>query len=187
VSAITTTVYKYNRYANWMLILYCLATLGLFIFSAGLSSTGVIIYCVLLFGLPVYVGMNPKSFLSVRRVDDRALTISNGSIRFGESLFDIRILNNLSIFIFAFDNFAHEQVGPNGRTSRCLESGDKNTISFSYLDDEYAFTFFLANYDQYKELYTIIADWQKNLIPVKARSAFDAGYIAEQIGRYGLV
>jgi hypothetical protein len=182
---ITTTVYKYNRYANWMLILYCVATLGLFIYSSSLSSTGVIIYCVLLFGLPIYVGMNPKSFLSVRSVDDRALTISSGSIRFGESLFDIQLLNNLSIFIYAFDNFAHEQ-STNGSTSRVLESGDKNTISFTYLDDEYAFTFFLANYDQYKELYTIVADWQKNLIPVKARSAFDAGYIAEQIARYGI-
>jgi hypothetical protein len=184
---ITTTVYKYNRYANWMLILYCLATLGLFIFSSDLSSAGVIIYCVLLFGLPVYVGMNPKSFLSVRSVDDRALTISSDSIRYGENLFDIRLLNNLSIFIYAFDNFAHEQVGPDGLTCRYLESGDKNTISFSYLDDEYVFTFFLANYYQYKELYIIVGEWQKNLIPVKARSAFDAGYIAEQIARYGLV
>ncbi len=183
--AITTFVYKYNRYANWMLILYCLATLGLFIFSSGLSSTGVIIYCVLLFGLPIYVGMNPKSFMSVRRVDDRKLTISTDNICYGESLFDIRILNNLTVYIYAFDNFTHEQLGADGRTSRSMEDGDKNTISFIYLEEEYAFTFFLANYDQYKELYNIIADWQKNLIPVKARSAFDAGYIREQIERYG--
>jgi hypothetical protein len=183
---VTTTVYKYNRYANWMLILYCLAALGLFIFSSGLSSLGVIIYCALLFGLPIYVGINPKSFLSVRRVDDRVLTISNDSIRFGDSLFDIRLLNNLSIFIYAYDNFAHEQSS-NGSPTHVLESGDKNTIHFIYLDEEYELTFFLANYNQYKELYTIVADWQKNLIPVKARSAFDDGYITEQIRRYGLV
>ena len=184
---VTTIVYKYNRYANWMLILYCLATLGLFICSSSLSSIGVIIYCVLLFGLPIYVGMNPKSFLSVRRIDDRTLTISNYSIRYGESLFDILLLNDLSIFIYAFDNFAHEQSNPDGVEIRFLESGDKNTISFIYLDEEYEFTFFLANYDQYKELYNIVAYWQKNLIPVKARSAFDAGYITEQLGRYGIL
>ncbi len=184
---VTTTVYKYNRYANWMLILYCLAALGLFIFSSGLSSIGVIIYCVFLFGLPIYVGMNPKSFLSIRRVDDLTLTISNDSIRYGENLFDIRLLNDLSIFIYAFDNFAHEQTSGNGMTTRVLEDDDKNTIHFFYLDKEYEFTFFLANYNQYKELYAIVADWQKNLIPVKARSAFDDGYITEQIREYGFV
>ena len=59
--AITTRVYLYNRYALWLLIFYCLATLGMFLFSPQLSNLGVGIYAAILFGLPIYTGIRQKS------------------------------------------------------------------------------------------------------------------------------
>ena len=180
---ITVPVYRYSPYATWMLVLYCIATLGLFFLSPQLSSLGVGIYCAILFGLPVYTGLNPRSVFSIRSTDKNPLTIASTFIRHGERSFDIFQVEDLEIYIYSFDGFRHEQMG-RGRRVIFMEEGNQNTIRFKYVSETFDYSFYLVDFEHYTILFEIISGWQGKLIPLSARSAFEDDYIRDQMRKY---
>jgi hypothetical protein len=184
---ITTLVYQYKRYAPWMLVGYCLMILGFFILSALLPTTAVIIYCAVLFALPVYAAIYPKSVFSVRSWDDRKLCIGAENISWEGRDMPVGELENLEIYIFAFDDFKHREDGFNGRQHEAIEPGDENKLDFDFQGKSFDFTFFLSDYAQYTDLLQIIENWEHAGYAYHARAAFEPEYIAREMRFFGFL
>lgn len=183
---ITTTVYKYNRYAPWILGVYCILLVSLFIFSAYLPPVLVGICAAVLLLLPVYSVIKRKSIFSIRSVDERLLSIEANNVYWDGATIPLNDVTKLSIYLYAFENFRHAESGLMSPSSRTTEYGDQNKLSFDYQDKEYDFTFYLSNYLQYQTALQIIKAWQSAGYEVKARTAFADAYIQQEVARYGV-
>ena len=89
----------------------------------------------------------------------------------------------LSIYLFAFENFRHRELGV-GQPTSASEFGDQNKLNFVFQNKEYDFTFYLENYIQYRTVLQIISSWQKAGYDISARSAFDDAYIQSEMAYY---
>ena len=182
--AITTSVYKYKPYAAWMIGVYCVLLVALFMLSPQLPSVLVGIVAAILLLIPIYGAIRPKSFFSVRSVDERKLSISIESMRWDGMTIPIKEVTDLKIYLFAFDNFRHEEMGASGLTTTTTEFGDQNKLNFVFQEKEYDFTFYLGDFLQYQTMLKIIKAWQDAGYEVSARSAFDYSYIQKQVEYY---
>jgi hypothetical protein len=181
---ITTTVYKYNPYAPWILGVYCILLFVLFIFSPSLPSLIVGITAVVLLLLPVYAAIRRRSFFSIRSVDDRRLSIDAENIYWDGLTIPVQDVTGLNIYLYAFEDFKHRETSL-ARTA--TEFGDQNKLSFKFQDTEYDFTFYIADHIQYRTLLQIINAWQNAGHDVLARTAFEYSYIQEQIAHYSRI
>jgi len=147
---------------------------------------GVVVGIFLL--LPIYGAIRPASFFSVRSVDERRLAMDAENIFWDERTMPVKDVTRLSIYLFAFENFRHREMGASGLTTITTEYGDQNKLSFKFQDKEYDFTFYLGDYSQYRAVLQIISAWQKTGCHLSARSAFEDSYIQSEIlymrGRY---
>ena len=182
---LTTTVYKYKRFAPWMIGLLAFATILFFFLSPTFPPImNVIGVALLIFGA-VYSALRPKSIFSLRTVDDRKLTITPDELIWGTVIMPINEVKKLEIYIHAFDAFRHRSSGSSMRKLGTSEYGDKNTIAFMYRDIRYDFIFYLGTFDHYDILVQIIQGWRDKGIDLSARSAFSDSYIREQNSIYG--
>jgi len=182
--SITTSVYKYKPYAPWMLGAYCILLVLLFFLSPRMPSLAVGIIAAILLLLPIYAAIRPKSFFSIRSVDERKLSIDSGNVYWDGLTIPIKATGKLSIYLFSFDNFRHRELGVNGRNTLAIEYGDQNTLNFVFQNKQYAFTFYLGDYKQYRTVLQIISAWQKAGCEVSARCAFDDQYIQGEMAYF---
>lgn len=177
---LTTTVYKYNRYAPWLILLYLTSTILFFVFSKSLPQEATLIAVAFFVSVPIFAGIRSKSIFSLRSVDARELTLNPEEIMWGNWVVPIHEVNNLSIYIFAFDSFKHiEGIG-----SRQTEFGDKNKLEFKYRGVKYDLTFFLGTFEDYDTLVQIIETWRASGIKLSARTAFEDAYIRQHVNQY---
>jgi hypothetical protein len=182
--SLTTSVYKYKRYAPWMVVAYLVATVLLFSMSEYLPSWFILIAVTFFISIPIYTAIYPKSIFSLRSVDERQLTLNPDEIVWGNWLVPIHDVSNLSVYIFAFDTFQHYQFGPKTKNI-VTEYGDKNKLEFTYRGVQYDLTFYLGNFEHYHTLVQIIEVWRADGINLSARSAFADEYIREQVRLHG--
>ncbi len=182
--SITTSVYKYKPYAPWIIGTYCILLVTLFMVSTQLPAVVVGICAAILLSIPIYAAIKPKSFFSVRSVDDRKLSINKESIVWDAMTMPVKDLTKLSIYLFSFDNFRHEELGASGLRTTTTEDGDKNKLNFVFGDKEYDFTFYIGNFSQYQIMLKIINAWQDAGYEVSARSAFDYSYVQKEVEFY---
>ena len=182
--SITTSVYKYKPYAPWIIGGYCVLLVTLFMVSAQLPALIVGICAAILLSIPIYAAIKPKSIFSVRSVDDRKLLINKESIIWDGMTMLIKDVSELSIYLFSFDNFRHEELGASGLRTTTTEDGDKNKLNFVFGGKEYDFTFYIGNFSQYQIMLKIIKAWQDAGYEVSARSAFDYSYIQKEVEFY---
>jgi hypothetical protein len=179
--SITTSVYKYQRYAPWILGAYCLSLILLFLLSPFMSSVPVGIAASLLLMLPIYVAIRPKSLFSVRSVDERKLSMDAEHIYWSGVTIPVKEVAELKIYLFAFDNFRHRETGTSGLQTMATEYGDQNKLSFRFENKAYDFTFYLGDYIQYRAVSQIISAWQRAGYRLSARSAFEDSFIQKEI------
>ena len=182
--SITTFVYKYKAYAPWMLGVYSILLLFVFFISPFISQLAVGIAITVLLLLPVYAAIRPKSFFSVRSIDERKLSMDAENIIWDGVTIPVQKVEGLSIYLFAFDNFRHREVGATGIRNTKAEYGDQNKLNFVFQGKEYDFTFYLGDYPQYFAVLQIVNEWQAAGIQVSARSAFDHAYIQRETAYY---
>ena len=182
---IITSVYKYRPYAPWMLGAYCLLLVFLFFFSAHMPPVVVGIIAAFLLLLPIYAALKPKSFFSLRAVDERKLSIDAENIFWDGVTMPVKDVKKLSIYLFAFDNFQHRGTGGGVINTKTTEFGDQNKLSFRYQNKNYDFTFFLGNFLQYRTTLQIIQAWQKAGYAVFVRTAFEYSEIESEMKYYG--
>jgi Ca2+/Na+ antiporter len=182
---LTTTVYKYKRSAPWMLALMVLATVLFFYYSSKLNPLINLLGIALLIFFAIYAVLRPKSIFSIRSVDDRKLEITPDELIWGTLRMPVGEVEELDIYIFAFDSFKHQSSGPLGRKAYVTEYGDKNTIAFMYRGVKYDLIFYLGTFKHYDILYKIIQSWREKGIKFSARSAFEDSYIREQVKKLG--
>ena len=167
-----------------MIGVYCVLLVALFMLSPQLPSVLVGIVAAILLLIPIYGAIRPKSFFSVRSVDERKLSIGTESMRWDGMTIPIKEVTDLKIYLFAFDNFRHEEMGASGLRTTTTEFGDQNKLNFVFQDNEYDFTFYLGDFLQYQTMLKIIKVWQDAGYEVSARSAFDYSYIQKQVEYY---
>jgi Ca2+/Na+ antiporter len=182
---LTTTVYKYKRSAPWMLGLMVLGTVLFFYYSSSLPAFVNLIGIALLIFLAVYAVLRPKSIFSIRSVDDRKLELTPDELIWGTLRMPIQEVENLDVYIFAFDTFKHHTTSLMGRKATVTEYGDKNTIAFTYRGVKYDLIFYLGTFNHYDVLAKIIQRWREKGIDFSARSAFEDSYIREQVKKFG--
>ena len=182
---LTTTVYKYRRSAPWMLALMVLGTVLFFYYSSSLPAYVNLIGIAVLIFLAIYAVLRPKSIFSIRSVDDRKLEITPDELIWGTLRMPIGEVENLDIYIFAFDTFKHHTTSLMGRKATATEYGDKNTIAFMYRGVKYDLIFYLGTFKHYDVLAKIIQRWREKGIEFTARSAFEDSYIREQVKKFG--
>ena len=180
---ITTTVYKYRRYAPWILGAYCILLVTLFILSPYMSSVTVGILVGVLLLLPIYAAIQPKSIFAVRSVDERKLSMDAENIEWDGHTIPLKDVDDLNIYLFSFENFRHRELGVGFKT-RTSEYGDQNKLNFEYRDKKYDFTFYLGDYTQYRTALQIISAWQKAGYDISARAAFDHNYIQAEMAYF---
>ena len=178
---LTTTVYKYRRYAPLMMVAITAGTILSFLAGSPLNILGIIT----LVGLAIYAGIKPKSIFSVRTVDERKLSFTAEEITWGNWLLPIHELENIDINIYAFDTFRHHLGNPNRSRTLTIEYGDRNTLAFSYRNTKYALTFYLGTFEHYDTLVKIMEMWREKGINFSAKSMFTDSYIREQVKLYG--
>jgi len=180
---ITTTVYKYRRYAPWILAAYCILLVTIFILSPSMSSVTVGIVVGVLLLLPIYAAIQPKSIFAVRSVDERKLSMDSRNIVWDGRTIPLEEVTDLNIYLFSFENFRHRETGV-GFKMRATEYGDQNKLNFEFKDKKYDFTFYLGDYTQYRTVLQIITAWQKAGYDVSARAAFDHNYIQSEMAYF---
>jgi hypothetical protein len=173
---LTTTVYKYNRLAPWLILLYLVLTISFFVFSKKLPQEVTLIAVAFFVAIPIFAGIRSKSIFSLRSVDDRRLTLNPDQIVWGNRVVPINEVDNLNIYIFAFDSFTH-LAGLGGRKT---EHGDRNKLEFNYKNTKYDLTFYLGTFEDYDTLVQIIETWRAAGIKLSAKTAFEDAYIRQQ-------
>src|SRR5688572_18850054 len=182
---LTMTVYKYKRFAPWIIVLMVLATVLFFLFSTTFHPIMNAIGIALLFFSAVYAALRPKSIFSLRAVDDRKLTLTPDELMWGTWRMPIHDVEKLEIYIHAFDTFKHQTTNLGRLKTFTTEYGDRNTISFIYGGTSYDLTFYLGTFNHYDTLIQIMKKWREKGIDFSARSAFTDSYICEQEKRFG--
>jgi len=185
IPRLTTMVYKYKRYAPWMVAAYAWATVLFFAFCPSLSPLIVLIAMILFVAVAVYAGLRTKSIFSIRSVDERKLTLTLDELVWGNWLIPITELEDLEVYIHAFNSFRHQETGYNRRKIVTVEYRDRNQLSFTYRGAKYDLTFYLGTFEHYETLLKILRSWREAGILFSARSAFDDSYIREHVNRYG--
>lgn len=179
---LTTTVYKYKRFAHWGILLLVTAIILFFSFSSSLNPVINLLGIVLLFFIAIYAALRPKSIFSLRSVDDRKLVITPDELIWGTWRMPIHEIQKLEVYIYAFDNFKHIRTKSGGRKFfYSTEYGDKNTITFFYQGIRYDLIFFLGTFEHYDMLFRITQRWREKGISFSAKSAFTDTYIREQV------
>ena len=183
--SITTSVYKYNPYAPWMLGAYVILLVLLFIYSPSMTTLTVGITAAILLMIPIYSAIRPKSFFSVRSVDERKLSMDSENIMWDGVTIPVKDVTRLTIYLYAFDNFKHREMGLGVIRTTTTEFGDQNKLNFVFQEKEYDFTFYLGNYTQYRTVLKIVDAWKMAGIKVSTKAAFDQAYIQRQMAYHG--
>lgn len=182
---LTTSVYKYSRFAPWMIVLIALGTVLFFLFSSALHPIMNVIGIIIIAFFAVFAALRPKSIFSIRAVDDRKLVLTPDELIWGTWKIPIHELEKIEVYIHAFDTFKYPTGRISGQVVFTREYGDRNTISFSYRDTKYDLTFFLGNFVHYDTLISIMRSWREQGLLFSARSAFTDSYIRQQVNLYG--
>jgi hypothetical protein len=135
--------------------------------------------------IPVYAAIRPRSLFSIRSVDDRKLSIDSENILWDGVTIPVKNVTELDIYLFAFENFQHDELGPSTLPVRVTEFGDQNKLQFIFQDKEYDFTFYIGNHFQYLTLLQIIYAWREAGYELSARNAFNYAEIQKAIAYYG--
>lgn len=179
---LTTSVYKYKRFAPWGLLLLVAAIIIFFFFSGSLNPVANLLGIVVLFFLAIYSALRPKSIFSLRSVDDRKLVITPDELIWGNWRMPIQEIQKLEVYIYAFDNLKHVRTRSGGRKFfTSTEYGDKNTITFFYQGIRYDLIFYLGTFEHYDMLVRIIQRWREKGVVFSAKSAYTDSYIREQV------
>lgn len=179
---LTTTVYKYKRFAHWGLLLLVAAIIIFFFFSGSLNPVVNLLGIVVLFFLAIYSALRPKSIFSLRSVDERKLVITPDELIWGNWRMPIQDVQKLELYIYSFNNFKYNKIKGEGRKlGHPSEYGDKNTIAFLYKGIRYDLTFFLGTFEHYDILVRIMQSWRNKGITFSAKSYFTDSYIREQV------
>lgn len=179
---LTTTVYKYKRFAHWGLLLLVAAIILFFYFSVAMNPALSMIGIALLFFIAIYSALRPKSIFSLRAVDERKLVITPDELVWGTWRMPIQEIKKLEVYIYAFDNFKHVKNKSGGRKFFYnTEYGDRNTITFYYQGIRYDLIFYLGTFEHYDVLFKITQRWREKGIVFSAKSAFTDSYIREQV------
>lgn len=181
---LTTTVYKYKRFAPWMIVLMTLATILFFFFSTSFHPLMNAFGVAMLIFFAVYAALRPKSIFSLRAVDERKLVLTPDELMWGTWRMPIHEVEKLEIYIYAFDAFKHYTSSSRGQKKFMTEYGDRNTITFFYRGIRYDLTFYLGTFNHYDTLVKIMQSWREKGIDFSARSAFTDTYIREQENRF---
>jgi hypothetical protein len=181
---LTTTVYKYKRYAQWMLIGVVVVTLFLFVGSPILPPPINAVGIISIFILAIYAAVKPKSVFSLRSVDERKLAFTEDALQWGNWLIAIHELEKLDIYLHGFDTFRYLTGHAQGRKTFTTVYGDRNTISFTYRSMSYDLTFYLGTFEHYDMLIRIMQQWREKGIIFSCRSLFTDEYIREQVQEY---
>lgn len=182
---LTTMVYKYKRYAPWMVAVYALATVLFFAFSPSLSPLVVLLAMIMFVAVAVYAGLRTTPLFSMRSVDERKLTLTPDELVWGNWLIPIGEVEDLEVYIHAFNSFRHREVSKRRGRRLTVEYGDRNKLNFSYRGAKYDLTFYLGTFEHYETLLQILQSWRESGILFSARSAFADSYIREHVNRYG--
>ena len=183
--SITTSVYKYKRYAPLLIGIYAILAVLVFLYSSAMTTLMVGIAIVVLLLVPIYGAIRPKSFFSARSVDERKLYIDSENIIWDGVTMPVKNVAGLSIYLFSFDNFKHAETWLFVMNSVASEYGDQNKLNFTFDGRQYDFTFYIGNYTQYRAVLQIIEAWQKAGVRVFAKAAFEHSYIKSQNAIYG--
>lgn len=179
---LTTTVYKYKRFAHWGLLLLVAGVILFFFFSGSLNPLMNLFGIVALFSLAIFAAIKPKSIFSFRSVDDRKLVITPEELIWGTWRMPVQEIQKLEIYIYAFDSFKQVRTRSGGRKFFTnSEYGDRNTISFFYKGGRYHLVFYLGTFEHYDVLVRIIQSWREKGIVFSAKSAYTDNYIREQV------
>ena len=103
---LTTIFYRYNRYAPVIIILYIVVFVSFFYISRGLPQYVSLIGVVLLIFPPIYGAIKKNSIFSLRRVDERRLTITPTHIQIGDQQYAVAELR-IALYIGGFEDFKY--------------------------------------------------------------------------------
>lgn len=182
---LTTTVYKYKRYAAWLIGGFAVFTVIFFMVSPQLNPLFTLVGIILLVVMVLYGAIRPASVFSIRSVDQRKLIFTSDALQWGTWVMPIHEIEQLDVFIHAFDTFRHRTGQERRANTFTTEYGDRNSLTFTYRGLQYELTFFLGNFMHYETLLEIMQSWRDAGINFSVRWAFSDEYIRKNVALNG--
>lgn len=177
---LTTIFYRYNRYAPVIIVLYIVVFVSFFYISRGLPQYVSVIGVVLLIFPPIYGAIRKNSIFSLRRVDERRLTITPTHIQVGEQQYAVGELR-IALYIGGFEDFKYSKN--NKWITQNSIYGDQNHLSFRTAKGVEDFQFYLRDYKSYQSLCAVADAWKLSGVSLVVKEQFTREFIRDHVNR----
>jgi hypothetical protein len=177
---LTTVFYRYNRYAPVIILLYVAAFVTFFFISLSLSPIISAVGFLLLILPPIYGAIRKKSIFSLRRIDERRLTLTPTHIQVGDVQFDVSDLK-IALYIGGFEDFRYSKN--NKWITQNSIYGDQNHLSFRTAKGVENFQFYLRDYKAYQSLCAVADAWKSAGVKVAVKEQFTREFVRDQVNR----
>lgn len=177
---LTTIFYRYNRFAPVIILLYVVVFVSFFFVSRGLPAyVGGIGFAVLILP-PIYVAIRKKSKFSLRRIDERKLTLTPTYIQIGDRQYPVAALK-IALYIGGFENFRYSKN--NKWITQNSIYGDQNYLSFRVEKKVDDYQFFLRDYKAYEDICAVADAWKQAGVSIVIKEQFTRAFVREHVNR----
>jgi hypothetical protein len=184
-SALSVQVYKYNSAAPWAMVIYGICFFWFLYSIPSLGKQEIYLFGGALLFIPLYIGLTKTPVLKLRVWDERRLIFSGNTLEFGDQVYPVRDLQEVTIYLEAFKGFEYREKSTRPYDLYVNSSGDKNTISFRHRNGVIYLTFLLADYTQFFALRNILGGWVSQGVPVTVAQVFDDHFMIGEMAYHG--
>ena len=178
---LTTIFYKYNRYALVIIILYVLVFVTFFYFTTRMPMYATVTGFAVFILPPIIAAIRNRSVFTIRRVDERRLTLTPAHIQIGDMQLAVADLK-IALYIGGFDNFKYSKRRK-WITQNTID-GDQNHLSFKLNGKVEDLQFFLRDYKSYESLCSVVDAWLSAGVPVVIKEQFKRDFVRKQVEEY---
>jgi hypothetical protein len=178
---LTTIFYKYNRYALVIIILYVLVFVTFFYYTTRMPMYATVTGFAILILPPIIAAIRNKSVFTIRRVDERRLTLTPAHIQIGDMQLAVADLK-IALYIGGFDNFKYSKRRK-WITQNTID-GDQNHLSVKLNGKVEDLQFFLRDYKSYESLCSVVDAWLSAGISIVIKEQFKRDFVRKQVEEY---
>jgi hypothetical protein len=178
-TVLTTSLYKYNPYARFYLLVYVFFFFMVCWIVSGYVASYIIWMVIDLAALPLLYGaISQKTIFNFRAWDSRQLRLSATTISIGDERFAISDVK-IELEINAYDGFIYH-IRRNGLVKPQATYGKDNFLYIHHKGSTYDAEFHLRDYDSYTTLCQLADEWKAAGAQLTVKEAFTREFVHKQ-------
>jgi hypothetical protein len=182
MTAINTSVYKYNPNAIGIFVVYVFFFFWFFysLLSGQLGNFGILFFGAVLIFVPLYIQNTSNPTFKAKIPDEGCLIFSPEGVQYNDDFYTVGHIEATVVYLESFRGFTYRNRITTGRVNT-VSSGDNNKIVFRYEKEVMDFTFILDYPTDYWSFKNLMSKWSATGINVVLEKVFEDDFMIQEM------